>query len=110
MKKFAISTVLLASALALAGCADTPRDNAAARGGLFGAAAGALVGAAATGRPGGALAGAAIGGATGAAVGAASADSERYSYRGRYAGRSRRCIRSDYDYDGNRICREYIYD
>ena len=104
MKKTAFAVILLTGALALAGCADTPRDNAAARGGLLGAATGALIGAAATGRASGALAGAAVGGAAGAIVGSSTVNSERYSER------SRRCARVGYDYSGNRICREYYYD
>lgn len=104
MKKFAVLVAALGSMAMLAGCADTPRDNAAARGGLLGAAAGALIGGAATGRAGGALAGAAIGGVTGAAVGAAAEDNRRYQ-----DGR-RRCVRVVYDYDGNPICRRYVYD
>ena len=90
MKKTYFLAAIGVGALALAGCADTLQNNAAARGGLLGAAAGALVGAA-------------IGGATGAVVGASTVRSERYRPR-------RRCVRVGYDYDGNRICRQYVYD
>lgn len=103
MKKTGIVIVALGAALLLAGCNGTPRERAAAEGGLIGAATGALVGAAVTGRAGGALAGAAIGGAGGAIIGSASAPPD--GYRGRP-----RCARVGYDYDGNRVCREYYYD
>ena len=91
MKK-AILLAVVASSLSLAGC-NTPQQQGAANGALFGGAAGALVGGLATGRPGGALAGAAVGAATGAAVGAASAP--------------RRCARGGYDYYGNPVCLAY---
>ena len=106
MKRMVIFTLALSAAAALGGCADTPRDNAAARGGLLGAATGALVGAAVTGRAGGALAGAAVGGAAGA-IGAAAATPQD-EYRSRPS--RRRCARFSYDYAGNRICREFYYD
>ncbi|MGE3643426.1 MAG: glycine zipper domain-containing protein [Beijerinckiaceae bacterium] len=104
MKKLGILGLVLASGLALAGCEGTPREQAAAQGGLLGAATGAVVGGLATGRAGGALAGAAIGGASGAIIGSASAPPDG-AYRER-----RRCARVGYDYDGNRVCREYYYD
>lgn len=103
MRKTGFVVVALGAALMMAGCNGTPREQAAAQGGLLGAATGALVGAAVTGRASGALAGAAIGGASGAIVGSASAPPD--NYRGR-----RRCARVGYDYHGNRICREYYYD
>lgn len=96
MKKIGLITAALVASLSLAAC-NTPRERAAARGGLLGATTGALVGAAVTGRASGAVAGAAIGGTGGAVLGAATAP-------------RRRCARVRYDYDGNRICTRYYYD
>ena len=95
MKKVGLVVAALVASLSLAAC-NSPRERAAARGGLLGATAGALVGAAVTGRASGAVAGAAIGGAGGAIAGAASAP-------------RRRCARVRYDYDGNRVCTRYYY-
>lgn len=106
MRKIAVLAAAAGMAATLAGCADTPRDNAAARGGLIGAASGALIGAAVTGRSSGALVGAAIGGAAGAITGASAHDARRYDP----PPARRRCARWAYDYDGNRICREFYYD
>lgn len=63
--------VVLAGALALAGCSQYSESDRAVGGGLLGAGAGALIGGAATGTAGGALIGAGLGGVGGAIVGAA---------------------------------------
>ncbi len=97
MKKISIIVAALGASLMVAGCDGTPREQAAAQGGLLGAATGAVVGAAVTGRASGALAGAAIGGVGGAVVGANTAP-------------RRRCARVVYDYDGNAVCRQWYYD
>lgn len=97
MKKISILAIALGASLMVAGCNGTPRERAAAEGGLLGAATGAVVGAAVTGRASGALAGAAIGGASGAVIGSATAP-------------RRRCARVVYDYDGNPVCRQWYYD
>ncbi|WP_029003964.1 glycine zipper domain-containing protein [Azorhizobium doebereinerae] len=65
------AVIVLAAALALAGCSQYSESDRAVGGGLLGAGAGALIGGAATGNATGALVGGALGAATGAVVGAA---------------------------------------
>lgn len=63
--------IVVAAALALAGCSQYSESDRAVGGGLMGAGAGALIGGAATGTATGAVVGGLLGGATGAVVGAA---------------------------------------
>ncbi len=65
------AVIVVAAALALAGCSQYSESDRAVGGGLMGAGAGALIGGAATGTAGGAVVGGLLGGATGAVVGAA---------------------------------------
>lgn len=65
------AVIVVAVALALAGCSQYSESDRAVGGGLLGAGAGALIGGAATGTAGGAVVGGLLGGATGAVVGAA---------------------------------------
>ena len=101
MKAILVSSLALASGLALAGC-NTPQEQNAGAGAVLGGATGAIIGAAATGRPGGAIVGGVIGAATGAMIGSASTPPGPgpYYYH-------RRCAEWVYDAYGRRYCQAF---
>jgi hypothetical protein len=104
MRKIFPLTILIISAVALAGCGYTPEQRGVS-GAALGGATGAAIGAA-TGRGvGAALAGGAIGAATGAVVGAATAPPPPPPPY--YGAPPPRCAQFAYDAYGNQYCAAY---
>jgi hypothetical protein len=105
MQKIFPLTILIISAIALAGCGYTPEQRGIS-GAALGGATGTAIGAATGGGVGAALAGGALGAATGAVVGAATAPPPPPpDYYG--APPPPRCARYGYDAYGNQVCRAY---
>jgi hypothetical protein len=106
MQKIFLLTILIISAVALAGCGYTPEQRGVS-GAALGGATGAAIGAA-TGRGvGAAVAGGALGAATGAVVGAATAPPPPPGYYGAPPPPPPRCARFAYDDYGNQYCAAY---
>ena len=98
-------TILIISAIALAGCGYTPEQRGIS-GAALGGATGTAIGAATGGGVGAALAGGALGAATGAIVGAATAP-QPPGYYGAPPPPPPRCRRFGYDAYGNQVCMAY---
>ncbi len=105
MQKIFPLTILIISAVALAGCGYTPEQRGLS-GAALGGATGTAIGAATGGGVGAALAGGALGAATGAIVGAVTTP-QPPGYYGAPPPPPPRCRRYGYDAYGNQVCMAY---